>query len=297
MNDTWKDIERNKVWRKMRMAEQAVDEVLTGKWPMKMICSDPGMGKTEMVQRKLKKHGLNYHPCSPSTVAGFCHDMWNHKNEAFFLDDCDALARSEPCMNIAKKAWGEQHLVVCPSTKEILKNEERKLADDDKYDPRIPDPVFKLGNKFSLIWCSNKNFENVDGVLGNNLVGDFRALISRGLDPLWIPNDPQSKFDYVLYKVAAERLLRGHAIGRHDGGFSLAHQNDVIKFFCEHARYMKEISIRSVLKLAKIRRDQSAYYEDSWQEQLSSTLQWPALVLPSAVPMIYPPVTKASQAE
>jgi hypothetical protein len=215
MTDTWMDIERNKVWRGMRLAERCVDNVVTGKTNMKMLCSDAGMGKTQLVLHRLKAHNLNSHVCRPSTAAGLCRDMWKNHNEIFFLDDCDPLARSEPCMNIAKTAWDGQKIVSCPITKELLKNEEYRVEDDPKYDPNIPPPIFKTGRKFAVIWCSNKNFEHINETVSKDLVGDFKALVSRGLDPLWIPNDPQSKFDYVLWMMddfahLKTRVLEGH---------------------------------------------------------------------------------------
>jgi hypothetical protein len=55
-------------------------------------------------------------------------------------------------------AYGPQRIVIVPTSKEILKNEEYRQEGNDKYDPNTPPPTFKLGPRHGMIWNSNKNF-------------------------------------------------------------------------------------------------------------------------------------------
>jgi hypothetical protein len=287
------NIERNKTWQAIQRVRSATELVLTGKMRLKMFCSDPGLGKTETVLQMMKKHAVEPHYSSPTSPNAFCYDLWKHRNSTYFLDDVDILARSEPCANIAKMALGPQNLVICPATKEIQRNEERRLSGSDYYNPNIPPPTFKLGPMFGLLWNSNKNFTD-SKVIAKEMVQDFKALVSRGLDPLWIPSDPQSVFDYTLWLLVADNMLGKHRQGSKDGingGFSLEHTNDVIRFFCDNARRLKEISPRMAWKLAKARRT-DPYYADAWKEQLADTTLYPALVLPEVIPLRVPPSTK-----
>ena len=286
LKSTFDNIGKNEVWRAMQRVEQLTELVLTGKKPWQMFCSDPGFGKTEIVLRAMKKHGLHPHYSSPSSASAFCADLWKHRNGPYFLDDCDRLARSEGPANIAKMAFGAQRLVVCPTTIAIQRNEERRLSGNDRYDPGIPEPTFRLGPNFGLIWNSNKDFTNPDAI-EKEMLTDFMALVSRGLDPYWIPNDPQSLFDYTLWMVACNQMLRGHPMGARDnnsGGFSAEHVNDVLRFFCEHGQHLKEVSPRMAHKLAMSRRHDS-HYEDAWKAQLSPT-EIRLLVIPGVVPQV-----------
>jgi hypothetical protein len=218
-----------------------------------------------------------------------------HRDRAYFLDDCDRLARSEPCANVGKMTWGPQRLVVCPLTKAIQQNEERRLNDDDKYNPNIPPPSFRVGPKHGVIWNSNKNFADPT-TIANEMAADFAALVSRGLDPLWIPSEPQSVFDYTVWMIL-DGMLRRHPQGdfRNDrGGFKLAVQQEVLDFICTHGQRLKEISPRMAWKLAAARRDDPSW-EDAWTEQLAPNPLWNGLILPDDPPHLLSPAMKHAQ--
>jgi hypothetical protein len=285
---TFLEPERNKIVRAFERVYTLTEMTFTGKKTLQMFCSVAGMGKTEAIRRVMKKLGIEPHYASPSTAIGLCMDLWQHRNGAYFTDDCDTLARSLACSNIAKMAFGAQRLVVCPTTKEIQRNEARRIDDDDDYDPTIPPPTFKLESLFGMVWNSNQNYTDPK-IVSADMAPHFQALVSRGLDPLWIPNDPQSTFDYVLYMIVGKGMLRGHRIGETNGtngGFNLDTQNAVIHFLCKNALRLKEITPRMAHKLAMSRRNDPDW-EQAWKEQL---LVKPAhkIELPERIPHVGP---------
>ena len=300
---TFRKIELNATWQALERVRHLTELVLTGKRSMQMFCSIPGMGKTEIVSRCMKKHGLTPHYSSPQNASALCRDLWTYRDSPYLLDDIDNLARSEPCANVMKMAFGAQKLVICPVTNIILKNEEYRHAPHPKYapnipeteeyrlqrhpkfNPNIPEPTFRLGPRARLIWSSNKNFADPN-IIGKDMAADFAALVSRGLDPLWIPHEPQDLFDYTLYMVVEKGMLRGHPIGSDGskGGFSTAIVDEVLRFWCEHASRLKEISLRAIWKLANSRRNDPGY-EAAWQATLDPKAKW-NIELPDEIPQV-----------
>jgi len=231
----WINIETNPTWRGIQRVRQLTRLVITGKKPLQMFCSVAGIGKTETVLEEMADHNIPPHYSSPTTPEGFCQDLWQHRDSSYFLDDCDRLARSEPCANIAKMAYGPQHVVVVPSSLKIQKNEERRLAGSDKYNPSTPPPTFPLGPHHGLIWNSNKPFTD-PATVSKEMAADFAALVSRGLDPYWVPGDAQSFFNYTVWMILDGMLRRHRQGGRaHEGGFKLQHQQEVLNFLCTRA--------------------------------------------------------------
>jgi hypothetical protein len=283
---SWKNIEKNKTWQAMQRVRELTQLVIDGKKALQMFCSVPGLGKSETVLEVLAQNKIKPHYSSPDSIQGFCADLWRNKDTVYFLDDCDILAREEKLVNIAKMAYGPQRIVVVPSNLRIQRNEDWRISDDDRYDPDVPPPTFNLGGKHGLIWCSNKNFTD-PAVIRANMKGDFAALVSRGLDPVWIPSDPQSVLDYTIWMIL-DGMLRRHPQqdhGNRRGGFKLEVQQAVLDFMCNNARRLTEISPRMAWKLAMARRD-DPHYEDAWKQQLSPHVRYPALILPDMPPRL-----------
>ena len=294
---SWQDIERNQTYRAMMRVIELTDLVSLGKKPFQMFCSLPGLGKTEWVLDTLAKNNIVPHYPGPATVHGYCADLWQCKNGLFFLDDWDRLARDEGLANIAKMVYGPQKLVIVPNSLRIQRNESWRVEGDFRYDPNIPPPTFNLGPRHGAIWNSNKNFSDPD-VVRRGMQADFAALVSRGLDPLWISCDPQSVLDYTIWMIAGYGMLRRHPQQdrRGDrGGFKLIHQQEVLEFICQNARRLKEISPRMAHKLAMARRN-DPHYEAAWKDQLADQILHPNLILPESTPLLISPAMKKKAA-
>jgi hypothetical protein len=286
--DNWKYIENNATWRGMEYMRHQIELVVTGKRTMAMFCSLPGMGKTFETDKAMKKHGEKPRHFRPGTLHGFLSDLWNNRDSTFVLDDCDMLVRSEQLANLAKMAWGEQRMVIAPSSLNgpIAKNEDYRLTGDDRYDPNIPPPRFPLRSDRGMIWLSNKNFENGETVRGN-MVPDFAALCSRGLDPYWIPSHPQDLFDYTIWMIVEGNMLRNRQVKR-------VVSQEVIEFMCNHGRRLKELTPRMATELANIRQTDPTFYMERWKQRLSANILWPSLQLPENTPQLIAPSSQAA---
>jgi hypothetical protein len=291
----WTDIENNATFRGMRRVRQLATLVVTGKRQLQMFCSIPGLGKTETVLEVFSENGLTPHYSSPTSAEGLCQDLWRHRDAPYFLDDCDRLARSEPCANIAKMAYGPQRLVVVPLSLKIQKNEEHRLNDSHHYNANVPPPTFRLGPRHGLLWNSNKNF-TLPEMVTKEMAADFAALVSRGLDPYWIPDRPQDVFDYTIWMVVNGMLRRHRQGGRpEEGGFKLQHQQEVLGFLSQNARRLPEVTPRMAWKLAMTRRHDPEW-EQGWRELLLPHVRWPTIELPDNVPLLISPKMRRADA-
>jgi hypothetical protein len=283
----WKDVEGNKTWLAMQRVRELAEKVVTGKKSLQMFCSPPGFGKTDTVLEVLARHGRDPHYCSPDKVQGFCQELWTHRNTTYFIDDCNTLAKDERLANIGKMAWGPQQLVIVPYNLRIDRNEQRRLAGDPSYDPNTPPPQFPMGRNHGLIWNENDNY--TDPGIRKQLANGFAALDSRGLDPVWIPDDPQDVLNYTIWMIVNGMLRRHRQKARPgEGGFSLGHQQQVLDFFCTHGRRLKELTPRMAWLLAYDRRH-DPNYEKAWADRLLPDVRWPGLILPETTPQLMSP--------
>ena len=290
----WTDIENNATFRGMRRVRQLATLVVTGKRQLQMFCSIPGLGKTETVLEVFSENGLTPHYSSPTSAEGLCQDLWRHRDAPYFLDDCDRLARLEPCANIAKMAYGPQRLVVVPLSLKIQKNEEHRLNDSHHYNPNVPPPTFRLGPRHGMLWNTNKDF-TLPEMVTKEMAADFAALVSRGLDPYRVPAPPQNVFDYTIWMVMNGMLRRHRQGGRpEEGGFKLQHQQEVLAFLCHNARRLPEVTPRMAWKLAMTRRHDPEW-EQGWRELLLPHVRWPMIELPD-VPLLISPMMRRAEA-
>ena len=287
----WYDVERNATWKAVQRAKDFVELCLTGKKPMQMICSVPGIGKSELVLELLAKHGHKPYYFSPSSEEGFCADLWANRDKPYFLDDCDVLATHRKIIGIAKMAYGPQRTVIVPNTLSIQRNERRRLDGSEKYDENIPPPTFKMEQGSALIWCANTNFTDPAN-LGDNVARDFAALVSRGLDAIWIPGSDQEVFNYTIWMIVESGMLRRNPQARlNEGGFKLAHQQEVLDFFCRYANQLLEVNPRMAWRLADARKKHGPAYIDYWKAQLSDRYLR-AINPPDVVPQLLSPAMK-----
>jgi hypothetical protein len=102
---------------------------------------------------------------------------------------------------------------------------------------------------------------------------DFAALISRGLDPLWVPDNPQAVFDRTIWMIVEGRMLRPHRIGARpsEGGFKLEHQQEVLEFMCVNGRRLRGLTPRMAWQLAMARRHDPDW-GTAWKDKLMPTV-------------------------
>jgi hypothetical protein len=284
----YRNILKNPTYRAMRRAEELVELCACGNRMMIMLCSDPGMGKTEIVAQVLRRNHVDHHNLSPGTTASFVDALWVHRNSLLWIDDCEALAHDLVALSIGKSFWGASAICISPSSKRIDLNELRRIGEaKGEYDPTIAPPEFRRGPNHALVWCTNHNYSDPTK-LPKRIATDFAALISKGLDPLWIPSDPQHCFDYTIWMVLNGMLRRHPLVGQQgSGGFSLEIAQASLDFFIEKYRWLPEVTPRIVTKLATARRT-DPHWQDEWERMASGGYKRGPLELPEDRPIIGP---------
>jgi hypothetical protein len=273
---SWEDVENNPTYLDIEMMKQRTRDVcqyalplLDGKEPdpylprLGMFCSHPGLGKTYTCQSEVKrvfKRTLPLH--SPANVTSFARDMWLAReagHPVYLMDDADLTARSEPMINLAKTAWDSTlHTVVPRLTEKILRNEKYRREHDDRYDRTIPPPQYDW--RLGVLWPANKNFATETG-RKLNAHDDFKALVDRGLDPIWVNSDPRNVCLYTIWMILRGDLFR-------NAGLSLAQQDETLRFFLEHAEHLPRPNLRLAVRLAASRRTPN--YKLRWDHFIRS---------------------------
>jgi hypothetical protein len=236
----------NSIRAHFEVARIAIRAVITGSKPMQMICSDPGLGKSQAVEEECRKAGIKASHVTPTNVASFVKELYDHRNKPVAIfDDCDRLLRSETCANIAKMAFGPQRMVI-HNTVEARKNEQRRKNGDPKYDSGIPPQRFHFRAK--LIWCSNLNFSD-PAIIKSHMKPHFQALVSRGLHPIWIDSSNiEELFEYVIWLGTEGGMLNKK-------GMSKSVSEEAMNWFITNRNRLQEISPRQLLHVATIIRD------------------------------------------
>ena len=217
------DVTRNATFIGIGQAKVSIRDVATGGRFMVLICSDPGLGKSRTAKQELRRGNVPFHECAPSTEQALVRVLWsiesgqiNHKGSrvaVILADDQDGMWRRETIVNQLKSGFGADRRRVIWETPESLRNEERRTSGNErdkvKYRAAIPAPWFDV--TVGLIGLANINYTDPAVVAG--LPEHFRALISKGLDPLWIPNDAEHDgldvFLYTHWLATEGKSLRG----------------------------------------------------------------------------------------
>ena len=222
------------------MARHAIRAVAQGRKPMQLIGSEPGLGKTYITLQELRRLGIKVENVAPANPSAFVKTLFDHRNdEVLVLDDCDALARSEVVAGIAKMAWGPTRLVI-RDTVEARKN---ALADESKHDPNIPPQRFKV--RCRLIWLTNIDFTDPANV-EKHMATHFRAMCSRGLDPVWIDTSSiKDLFEYCVWLGTDGNMLRSLGMPK-----SVA--EEAVAWFIENRNRLKEVSPRQLVRAARM---------------------------------------------
>jgi hypothetical protein len=205
----------------------AIEAVVAGHQKLQLICGGAGIGKTFAVEAKLKSLGVPIVPVSVNNEHSFVELLWRYGDApAIFLDDSDQLANRPACANIAKTAFGQGHVTW-----------ESRKAQAEGDPPRH----FKV--RCGLIWCSNLDYTN-EAVLHEKMHAHWRALLSRGLSPIWIDtSNPTEVFRYVVRLATNGRML-------HKLCMSKVASEKAVALFIECRDYWNEITPRQMMHIA-----------------------------------------------
>jgi hypothetical protein len=229
----------NPLRRGYEVAEIAVRAVIAGHKPMQMICSKAGLGKTYLVNRELRRAGIKPATISPQNYPALAETLYRLRDHpVVVLDDCDMLARSERVANIFKQAFGPTRTV---------NYESKQTLAVDRFPRPLTDALALMPSSFRvnarLIWLSNINFTDPT-IVTDAMAPHFRAMVSRGLDPIWIDSDDDAdQFDFILWLVIERHMLRSH-------GFPREVTVAALNWFVEHRNCIKELSPRTLVRIA-----------------------------------------------
>jgi hypothetical protein len=290
------DIQKNPTFLGMDRSKRIMRDVATGRRVMALVCSDPGFAKTYNAKHIMRDEQVPYHECSPTTEGALVRVLWGiesglitskgrKKPQVLLADDKDALFRRETA-NQMKSAFGSDRRSVTFDTPEAMRNEDRKNSELDRerarYKATIPDTTFCISVRF--LGLANLNY--CDPAIVAGLSPHFSALVSKGLDPSWIPNDAEHDgrdvFFTTHYLATEGKMLRSQ-------GYSYLAARDAVEFYVRNVNRLTDIPPRRLSLIAKVIRDNPdpAEREARLNDMLRPTDQRPKFKLePSWIPVL-----------
>lgn len=224
-----------------------VDDVIKGDVRGLIVSGPPGMGKSFPVEEKLKEVEQSRIVKGHASAKGLYEMLYQYKDEGsvIVLDDADSIFGDERALNLLKSA--------------LDTTEERVLSwvtgsafggsqDDDDRD--IPTSFVFEG---SIIFITNLDFDAMIAK-GNRIAKHLEAIISR------------TPYIDLMLKTQRDMIVRIKQVIRETkmlDSLNKDKQKDVIKFIEDNAKSLREISLRTALKVAMYRKSNSNWYEIS----------------------------------
>jgi hypothetical protein len=220
--------------------ERLVDGIIEGHIRAVIVSGPAGIGKTYTIERELER-AADHEKIVFQKVNGFVRPtglyklLWEnrHKNSVLLLDDSDSAFQDEVALNILKAALDTN------SRREISWKSEKIFTDE--FGEEIPSSFVYEG---SIIFITNLDFERLVAS-GNKLAPHFAAFMSRCF------------YLNLQMNSTREKVLRISHVLYHSGmADSLALTEEQVKvldaFIKQNAEQVRELSLRTVVKLAKL---------------------------------------------
>jgi hypothetical protein len=278
-------LDNNPVWVAMDLAKLAAERVIdrppNGPRAL-IICGAAGAGKDHLLLQMLKARRLPLLNLDTSSESALVRFAWRHRHAKVAIVSDNAKLLTQPTMIDRLKLMVDPgHLIY--ETVEVLANmkrptsagqvimtlaaeteiERNKIARMALRDPDIPANEFDT--HFSLIWTSNINYTDSKSI-PPTLRPHWAALLSRGINPRYIPDTPRDLFVYALHLVLECSMMRGLYIKLED-------TNAVLRTFIEQRGYLSDVSPRFVRDLARMRAElRTVDRLQYWNQQVKSLL-------------------------
>jgi hypothetical protein len=193
------------------------------------LCGLPGIGKTSAVINGLSQNGQTYGLVNPRNPGGLYREFFLHRNKScLIIDDTDHIARSEPCANLVKQALAPPFRVHYHS--KLKTDEDEEIPQDCKV-------------RFNLVWLSNKDYTE-RGNISKDMAPHFAALVSRGLEPVWIDGTDDEIFQYTCWLATHGGMLKKEGLGRRDGEY-------VISWWIRNRDRLKDLTPRALSRVGQ----------------------------------------------
>jgi hypothetical protein len=226
--------------RRFRTLDRMTAGVIAGKVRSMIVSGPAGIGKTYTIEGMLERAAddskITYKKISGFVKAtGLFKALWENRSEdsVILIDDADSAFDCEVAMNLLKAALDS-------SKRRIISWASEKIFLDEVGD-EIPNEFEYRG---SMIFITNKNFETAISQ-GKSMAPHFQALISRSF---YIDLNFASTREYVL---RIEDVLTNTDMA-YTLGLDSNDTNFLVEYVRENSLRMRELSLRMVLKLAKV---------------------------------------------
>ncbi len=221
-----------------------------------IVSGPPGVGKSHGVEKVLGNHELiaqlGNKPAKYEVVKGamsaiglYC-KLYKHadKDNVLVFDDCDSVFSDELSLNILKAALDSKR------TRKICWNTDSfKLRNEG-----VPD---SFDFKGSAIFITNIKFDNVKS---KKMRDHLEALESRcHYIDLTIDTDREKMLR--IKQITKDGMLNDYQLGEHV-------ENDIVDFMEANKNKLRELSLRTVLKVA----DLAKAFPDRWEAMAENTV-------------------------
>jgi hypothetical protein len=195
------------------------------------LCGISGIGKTAAIINGLSRNGQSYMLVNPRNSGGLYRAFFLHRNKSYLIiDDTEHIAKSEPCANLVKQALAPPFRV----------HHHSKLKTDEDDDEEIPQDC-KV--RFNLVWLSNVDYKERKNISGK-MAPHFAALVSRGLEPVWIDGTDDEIFQYTCWLATHGGMLKKEGLGRRDGEY-------VISWWIRNRDRLKDLTPRALSRVGQ----------------------------------------------
>lgn len=226
--------------RRFRTLDRMASGVVAGKVRSMIVSGPAGIGKTYTIEGMLEtaeaSNQIKYKKITGFVKAtGLFKALWDNRfeNSVILIDDADSAFDDEIALNILKAALDS-------SKRRVISWASEKLFIDE-FGEAIPNTFEYRG---SMIFITNKNFETAISQ-GKNLSPHFQALISRSF---YIDLNMNSTREYL---IRMEDVLKNTDMA-YTLGLTESDTTFIMKYIRTNANRMRELSLRALLKLAKI---------------------------------------------
>lgn len=245
----------DRIRKRFSILDQMTDAVANGVVRGLIVSGPPGVGKSFGVERILDEYDamskLSNTPTRTEVVKGSMTPIGLYQTlyanadagNILVFDDCDSILFDEVCLNMLKAVLdsGKKRTITWKSESNTLRRE----GIPDRFD-------FKGG----VIFITNVDFENVRS---KKIQDHLEALMSR-CHYIDLEMDSVSDRFLRINQIVRDGMLDEYQFGE-------AGNQELVDFMVEKANYLREISLRMVLKIADLRQ----MSPDTWKDLAEST--------------------------
>lgn len=222
--------------------DRMVEAVIDGEVTSMIVSGNPGIGKTYNIELSLEnaflEEKIQYTPVKGFVKpTGIFRLLWQNRHEGnvLLIDDADSVFDDEVGLNIWKAALD--------STKRRMISWKTEKKWEDAEGDEIPSTFEFRG---SVIFVTNRDFDSMIQS-GNKMAPHYSALISRSF---YLDLNLRNTREFLIrIKDVVQNTDMLHTLGLDEN------QKEVLMDFIEdNHKKLRELSLRMVLKLAKILR-------------------------------------------